>query len=131
MIRDMLWVHRFVPNQHKIKWYGPDDIKEVTGLIVGNKISLPDEYLIDLKYELERLKSVKQYALLYPDYQVLEWIQKLDRMVSGRLAFVKAVYHADSEIYRGLISQIKENEAFEPELQSISWRYSGYEYYTS
>lgn len=131
MIRDMLWVHRFVPNQHKIKWYGPDDIKEVTGLIVGNKISLPDEYLIDLKYELERLKSVKQYALLYPDYQVLEWIQKLDRMVSGRLAFVKAVYHGNSEIYRSLLGQIKENEAFESELQSISWRYSGYEYYIS
>jgi RNA-directed DNA polymerase len=131
MIRDMLWIHRFVPNNHKIKWYGIEDVKEVTGLIVGKKISLPDEYMVDLRREFERLKEIKQYALLYPDYLVLEWIQKLDRMVTGRLAFVKAVYGGKSEIYRTLLNKMKENEAFEPEIQSISWRYSGYEFYTS
>jgi len=47
-------VHRFVPNNHKIKWYGIDDVKEVTGLLVSNKISLPDEYLVDLRHEFER-----------------------------------------------------------------------------
>lgn len=131
MIRDMLWIHRFVPNNHKIKWYGPEDTKEVTGLIVSNKISLPDEYIADLRHEFERLKAVKQYALLYPDNFVLEWIKKLDRMVAGRLAFVKAVYGDENEIYRTLHNQLKEDEAFEPEMQSISWRYSGYEFYTS
>jgi len=131
MIRDMLWIHRFVPNAHKTKWYGPDDVKEVTGLIVGKKIALPDDYLADLRHEFERLKEVKHYALLYPDYMVIEWIQKLDRMVTGRMAFVKAVYGCDSEIYRNLLSQLKENEASEPEIQSISWRYSGYEFYSS
>ena len=131
MIRDMLWSHRFVPNHNKIKWFGPNDIKEVTGLIVGKKISLPHEYLVDLRSEFERLKSVKEYALLYPDYLVLEWVQKLERMVTGRLAFVKAVYGAESEIYRKLLDQKNENEEMEPEIQSMSWRYSGYEFFTS
>jgi len=130
-ISDMLLMHRFAPNPNKIKWFGPDDVKEVTGLIVGKKISLPDEYLIDLKHEFERLKAVKEYALLYPDYTVLEWIEKLERMVAGRMAFVKAVYGAESEIYRGLLNQKTENDESEPEVQSISWRYSGYEFYTS
>ena len=130
MIRDMLWMHRFVPNNEKTKWFGPDDVKEVTGLIVGNKISLPDEYIVDLKNEFEKLKQVKQYALAYPDYLVLEWILKLERMVAGRLAFVKAVYGGQSEIYRELHNQLKENETYEPEVQSISWRYSGYEFFT-
>lgn len=131
MIRDMLWMHRFVPNPNKIKWFGPDDVKEVTGLIVGKKISLPHEYLIDLRHEFDRLKAVKEYALMYPDYLVLEWIQKLERMVAGRLAFVKAVYGCESETYRKLLHQKSENEAMEPEVQSLSWRYSGYEFFTS
>jgi len=131
MIRDMLWMHRFVPNPNKIKWYGPTDTKEVTGLIVDKKISLPEEYLADLKSELERLKMVKQYALLYPDYIVLEWIQKLERMVSGRLSFVKAVYGSEHANYKSLLCKMRENESFEPETQSISWRYSGYEFYSS
>jgi len=131
MISDMLQMHRFKPNPNKIKWYGPDDEKEVTGLIVGTKISLPPEYLVDLRHEFERLKSVKQYAFQYPDYQVLEWVQKLERMVAGRLAFVKAVYGGESEIYRELLDLKTENDESEPEVQSMSWRYSGYEFFTS
>jgi RNA-directed DNA polymerase len=130
IITDMLWCHRFTIKQNKIKWFGPNDEKEVTGLIVGKKISLPDEYLIDLKREFEHLNDVKQYALQYPDYKVLEWIQKLERMVSGRLSFVKAVYGSENETYKNLLNQMNANEAFEPDVQSISWRYSGYEYYT-
>ena len=52
-------------------------------------------------------------------------------MVDGRLAFVKAVYGSENEIYRELLNQKNENEKIEPEAQSISWRYSGYEFYTS
>ena len=66
MISDMLKMHRFVPNPDKIKWFGLTDAKEVTGLIVGKKISLPNEYLVDLRHEFNRLKAVKEYALMYP-----------------------------------------------------------------
>jgi len=131
MISDMLLMHRFKPNPNKIKWFGPHDEKEVTGLIVSKKISLPHQYLVELRHEFDRLKSVKEYALMYPDYLVLEWIQKLERMVAGRLAFVKAVYGGESEIYRELLDQKNENEEMEPEVQSLSWRYSGYEFHTS
>jgi RNA-directed DNA polymerase len=131
MIRDMLWMHHFVPNKKKIKWYGPDDHKEVTGLMVGSKISLPEEYLVDLKCEFDKLKSVKEFAFLYPDYKVLEWIDKLKQVLAGRLAFVKAVYGGESPVYYALYNQFKESEDFEPQEQSISWRYSGYEYFTS
>jgi RNA-directed DNA polymerase len=131
MIGDMLQMHRFKPNPNKIKWYGPDDVKEVTGLIVGKTISLPPEYLVDLKHEFFRLKAVREYALQYPDYTVLEWIQKLERMVAGRLAFVKAVYGGESETYRGLLDLKAETDEAEPEIQSLSWRYSGYEFFTS
>ena len=131
MINDMLRMHHFSPNPNKIKWYGPTDTKEVTGLIVGNKITLPDEYLTDLKHEFNRLKAVKEYALLYPDYQVLEWVQKLERVINGRLAFVQSVYGHESKTYQDLLGAKDEAEAYQPEMQSISWRYSGYEFFTS
>lgn len=73
---------------------------------------------------------MKEYALLYPDYQVLEWIQKLERVINGRLAFVQAVYGHESETYRELLGAKDEAETYQPEMQSISWRYSGYEFFT-
>ena len=92
---------------------------------------MPDDYLTDLKHEFNHLKAVKEYALLYPDYQVLEWIQKLERMINGRVAFVKAVYGSENKVYQDLLGVKDQAEAYQPEMQSISWRYSGYEFFTS
>ena len=66
LIEESLLSHKFLPDADKIKWFGPDDIKEVTGLIVGDKISLPGEYLTDLVSEIDRLHKVRQEIMVYP-----------------------------------------------------------------
>lgn len=128
MIADTLKMYRFAPDPEKIVWYGKDDIKEVTGLLVGNTISLPAGYIVELEKEIDRLKDVKQYAKRYPDYSVLEWVQKLERITAGRLAFVCAVYGHNSPEYSALLK--RNNEAPAPDVQSLSWRYAGYEFFT-
>lgn len=128
LIEDALFSHKFLPDDEKIKWFGTDDIKEVTGLIVGDKISLPDEYLTDLEAEIDRMHKVRQEVLLYPDYSAMEWLSKLERVISGRLAFVKAVYGKENPIFLSLLQ--KQIQIPEPEDLSISWRYAGYEYYS-
>jgi RNA-directed DNA polymerase len=127
MISDMLKMHQFNPDPEKIKWYGKNDEKEVTGLLVGKNISLPPGYIRDLEEEIEKMKEIKQYAQMYPDYTVLEWIQKMERITNGRLAFVGSVYGRQSPEYRTLLEKM--NEASPPALQSLSWRYAGYEYF--
>lgn len=128
-INDMLFSYRYNPDPDKIKWFGKDDLKEVTGLIVGKTISVPSEYLIALENEIVKIKEIRQYTNTYPDYQVMEWLQKLEKTISGRLAFIKSVYGADNKEYRRLLSLMnsRENDAA---LESISWRYSGYEFFT-
>ncbi len=130
MINEILCSHQFLPDPKKIKWYGRNDIKEVTGLIVGAKISLPEEYLVDLEKEVGRLKELKSCVLQYPDYSVMEWIQKLEQVLNGRLAFVKSVYGNHSKKYRKLLEVYNNNKQTGTEPLSISWRYSGYEFYT-
>ena len=83
IITDFLNSHQFSPNPNKIKWYGPTDIKEVTGLIVGSAISLPKDYLVNLEKEIKKLKELKSYIMQYPDYSVMEWIQKLEQVIGG------------------------------------------------
>lgn len=129
VIEDILLAHQFRADPKKIKWFGPNDAKEVTGLIVGNSIMVPDEYLTALDAEIQKLKEIKAYAMNYPDFSVLEWIQKLEQVVGGRLAFVKSVYGGESAEYRRLLRKM--NRQFNDVLvQSISWRYSGYEFFT-
>lgn len=128
-INDILFSHRFNPDPEKIKWFGKNDIKEVTGLIVGKTISVPSEYLIALENEIVKLKEIRHYTNTYPDYQVMEWLQKLENTISGRLAFIKSVYGADNKEYRRLLTLMISGKCDAP-LESISWRYSGYEFFT-
>ena len=129
IINAVLLAHQFKPDPQKTKWFGLTDKKEVTGLIVDSKISVPPEYLTSLEAEIHKLKEIRLYAMNYPDYQVLEWIQKLEQVVSGRLAFVKSVYGNESAEYRHLLKTIN-NPATDVLTQSISWRYSGYQFFT-
>jgi RNA-directed DNA polymerase len=129
VIDDILLAHQFKADPGKIKWYGPNDCKEVTGLIVGNKITVSAGYLAALEAEIQKLKEIRAYAMNYPDFSVLEWIQKLEQVVGGRLAFVKLVYGGESAEYRNLLTKM--NQQFNDVLmQSMSWRYSGYEFFT-
>lgn len=129
IITEILSSHQFRADPKKIKWYGSADQKEVTGLIVGNTISVPGEYLENLKSEILKLKELKHYAMNYPDYSVLEWIQKLDKVIAGRLAFVQSVYGKENPKYRDLLITLN-SHIDDAIVQSISWRYSGYEFFT-
>ncbi len=129
VINDILDSHQFKADPEKIKWFGPNDTKEVTGLIVGNKISVPAEYLTSLEAEIQKLKEIKMYAMNYPDYSVLEWIQKLEKVITGRLAFIQSVYGKESAEYRRLLVLLNKPDD-DILAQSISWRYSGYEFFT-
>ena len=88
----------------------------------------PGEYLTDLVSEIDRLHKVRQEIMVYPDYPAMEWLNKVEKVVAGRLAFVKAVYGKEHPIFLSLLQ--KKIQVSEPEDLSISWRYAGYEYYS-
>ncbi len=131
VINDILKMHHFLPDPDKIKWFSKNDVKEVTGLIVGKKLSLPPEYITDLDSEIEQLKRVKQYAVLYPEPSVFEWIQKIEKVITGRLAFVNKACGKDDGTYYKLLKKFKQTDYIESAPLSISWRYAGYEYLSS
>jgi len=127
-INEILVSHRFVPDPLKIKFFVPGDVKEVTGLIISDKIGVPDEYLVEFNNDLERFRNMHRLACTQPDSHVFEWLDKMKQILNGRLAFLKMVHGANSETYLHFRSEIDNlycNDSIET---SISWRYAGYEY---
>jgi len=128
-ISDILQSHRFVADAKKIKWFGKDDIKEVTGLLLADRLQIPAEFLLDLGKELDKYSDVVNYAHQYPDYRVLEWVEKLGRTINGRLAFVAMIYGEHHEVYRSFYNRfIHASQPDEMEC-SMSWRYAGYDFH--
>ncbi|MCL3780863.1 RNA-directed DNA polymerase [Prolixibacteraceae bacterium JC049] len=130
MINTICKEHHFLPDPEKTKWYGKNDRKEVTGLMVTNKISLPPEYLTALENEIKRYKELKSLILQFPDYQVIDWAKKLEQVINGRLNFVKSTYGSTSKEYNTLLDAFHGLNSIDTEEQSLSWRYAGYEFFS-
>lgn len=128
-INEILLSHRFRPDPAKIKFYGTDDIKEVTGLIIGKTITVPDEYLVEFANDIKRFRVMHRLACQHPDSRVFEWLEKLKQVLNGRLAFLKMIHGGNNETYIHFKSEIEHIYKSDAVEMSISWRYAGYEYF--
>ncbi len=128
-IMQMLKAHQFVADPNKTKWFGKNDEKEITGLIVGKTVTVPPIFLTEFEKELEKLKDLFAYSMQYPDYHVMEWIAKLKQVLHGRLAFIQMIYGKSHPVFLKLLHKMEnlDNDAMIE--QSISWRYAGYDFH--
>ncbi|MCX6269641.1 MAG: reverse transcriptase family protein [Bacteroidetes bacterium] len=128
-ISEILQSHRFLADPDKIKWFGKSDLKEITGLIVGEKISVPDDFIRDFEKDLEQYRAAFSYAHAYPDPHVMKWIEKLGQVIRGRIAFLQMVYGRDHPVYRKIKSSFENINIEQEPVYSVSWRYAGYDHF--
>jgi RNA-directed DNA polymerase len=128
-ITQLLQTHRFVADPQKIKWYGKADVKEITGLIVGKTVTVSSVFIDEFEKELQKLKELYAYTMRYPDYHVMDWIDKLKQVIHGRLAFIQMVYGKNHPVYLKLWHRFENLDDDAMAEQSISWRYAGYEFH--
>ena len=124
---DIMRSHRFEIDTNKTKWCGKKDVKEITGLIVGKKISIPDEFIEDFEKSIGKLSDVYSFSRHLPDQHVLEWIEKMKQMMQGRLAFVGFVYGKKHPVYLKLKKHLEFAKTAGEIEESLSWRYAGYD----
>ncbi|PKO95716.1 MAG: hypothetical protein CVU12_08625 [Bacteroidetes bacterium HGW-Bacteroidetes-7] len=127
-IIEILFAHRFLIDPNKTKIFGPQDTKEVTGLVLGKTITVPDEFINAFMKDINRFSEMHHLACQNPDSRVFEWLEKMRKVLQGRMAFLKMVHGPKNETYK--LFQLKLDNIYKPELleTSVSWRYAGYEY---
>jgi len=112
----------FIINERKLKFYGPNDPKIITGLIVTDKVTLEPGYLPRLKEEIQRLKEVVVTQNEQGQFSN-RWVEQFTRQVRGRLNFAGFVLKRRDEHYLALKDAFY--EAIHPpeeEFGAISWR---------
>lgn len=97
-ITSIIHSHKFELNSNKIKWFGPEDVKMVTGLMLGANIAIPDDFFEMLDNDLIRLKSVMEVQLITGYKENPKWVEKFVESVEGKIQFIHFVYGNKSPI---------------------------------
>ena len=91
----------FPLNPAKTKYYGPEDEKYVTGLMLTKEeVVLPGKYFSFLQDDLDR------FAALYPVFSCLSderssaWVRHFEQGLTGRINHIGAVYGRSSATFR-------------------------------
>lgn len=122
-IRRIIKQQAFVINERKLKIYGPEEQKIVTGLLVSKgKVELAPDYLPQLKAEIQHLNSV--FRVQNEQGQLsTKWVQEFKMQVRGRLNFTGFVLKRNHPDYIQLKDDfITAINPPEEEFGAISWR---------
>lgn len=96
-IRSIIEKNGFQINPAKIKHFGPDEEKVVTGLYLRNgKVELPSDYLPRLKIEIERLRAVMLVEDRYRTGMSMRKLKRMQQEIQGKINFAGQVMGSSS-----------------------------------
>ena len=121
-VRDYIRAFEFYPNEEKVKLYGPDDVKEVTGLVLADKkVVLKEQFITELEKEIHRLGEV-HFVHGKMSRKRSNWVEKYQERISGMLAFAGYVMGEGHGTVQQLQKQFKQaSEDAEKDFGSYSW----------
>lgn len=107
-------------NQTKFKLMTPNDVKMVTGLVLQDKVALPEGFLTLLRDDLARLKSIMEVQGRYGKRG--KWINDFIEQTEGKLTFASFILGEMSQEALALSTAF--HEALHPPIDdfgTLSW----------
>lgn len=88
---DICRAHGFSINQEKLKVLGPEDEKIVTGIAVGDKLTMPAEFRFQLEEDIRSLRLLVRAERRVSGGKESPMLSQFVRQVKGKLAFARLI----------------------------------------
>ncbi len=121
-VNQIIGQHGFRMNPKKLKRYGKEEEKQVTGLLLTDRVELNRKFIPELQKELEQLKEVMEIQNLHGNLRTY-WVGQFKNRVRGKINFVGYVMGRNYPDYSVLNHQFR--EAINPpeaDFGALSWR---------
>jgi len=121
-INEIIISHHFVVNPSKVKWFGPDDEKMITGLTLkNNRAEIPQKFFDQLEKDLLRLKSIYEVYYGIEKHGGGDWVDTFTKSVAGRINFVQYIHGKQSSEYKKLQKQFNANTEPADQFEVMQW----------
>ncbi len=117
----------FLINPKKVKWYEPDDVKIVTGIVVkADSLDLTEGYIEDVQADIDKLAQILEVQNLAGSVRT-GWVDKYKKLIQGKLIYIQSVLGKDEKRFINLQTNFK--QAQQPPIEdfgTLSWRFFDY-----
>ncbi len=121
--------HQFKIDMAKTKWFIKKQIKQVTGLVLGNdKIEIPPQYLTELDKDLHRLQKTIEVQIITGNIHKSIITKKFKQEIMGKINFIAVVMGYDSDLYTAYLERY-DNAINPPEKEQLSLRWMHFSNY--
>jgi RNA-directed DNA polymerase len=121
LIRNLLAHRGFELNEDKVKLFGPDEQKEVTGLLLGKKdIELKDEFTLLLRKEIEKLAHIVAVNHRL-EKERTPWVIKYQQQIEGKINFVEQILGGGAPVYQQILGAYLKALNPPDEYEAMNW----------
>ncbi len=107
-------------NPEKIKFYGIEEDKKVTGLLLREKVEIPIAFWMELDKDLLRLRHLREVQQM-AGRSTTKWVDRFAEKVQGKVTFAGFVYGEEDSRSLTLYDQF-ENALHPPQtFETLSW----------
>lgn len=116
--------HDFSFNAKKIKLFGPENEKTVTGLRLEEQVKLPSGFLAQMKREILKLSHVLE--IQQRAGKTTKWVEKYQQQVEGMLTFATFILGDNHPAILEAEQQMEAAMKPTDEFSAVSWLEFGY-----
>lgn len=102
-IRQQCELEGFRFNDRKLVQYGPYDDKFVTGLLVGETVDMPADYVKTLLAEIDKLQTLTEIKFRTGQHESA-WVERFKQQLAGHLRFARFVLGPSDPDYQLLMN---------------------------
>ena len=107
-------------NKEKIRLFKPGDLKEVTGLIIGEKeVTIPTVFLTSLEKDLEKLQQLKQVQQRFN--KASKWVDKFEEQMHGSVTFINFIMGEDNPVSEKFSNKLEQSLYPVEDFEQVSW----------
>ncbi|MEO1627773.1 MAG: reverse transcriptase family protein [Bacteroidota bacterium] len=126
-IQEMCTQQQLRLNEEKTHFYGPDDIKKVTGLVLNDTVDIDPTFYRELQEDLLRLRRLTEVHLIVNKHRQDEVVQTFKKEVEGQINFIGMIEGFDSSIFYDHRQQLR--QALHPQEEILSVRWTNAQYF--
>jgi RNA-directed DNA polymerase len=117
---------QFDLNPRKIKWYAPENTKEVTGLVLNETVDISPTFYHELNRNLKRLKGLSEVAMIINQHREIELYRSFKKEVQGMVNFIGMIEGYGSQLFYDYRQKLKLAVKVSEESLSARWTNSNY-----